>query len=613
MYELKTGNIMPRDYQIQAYDAVTQHLRKYTGPAFINGSVGSGKTIMIGMVAKRCQDVGWSCLILARQGELIDQTSTTLWEMETKNSIFSASLNKKSLTFPVVAGTEGTIARALHTELKGHKFDVLQIDECHMVDWEDVISDEPTGQYAIIINEMLKRNPKMRIIGYSGSPYRSSESIVGPFWKKQLENFDTDYLVKRGYLKPISYGFGHDDTQYDLSEWKSTGELGTKDFTKADLIAMQHKILKEGTTTQKIMMEVQQLTNGRGGVLITCAGKKHCEEAAKYLPDGSYGIVTDQMSTKKRKKLLDDSREGKVKFILQVGCLTTGVNVPIWDTIVILRNIGSLTLLTQLIGRGLRTYFRSRKLEKEFFATNPDQNEYRQELISASTAPDCLVLDYSSTMECLGELYQNPILEEAQLSKGKFKSELINCGDPSCTQQNSMYARRCIGDDNSSADGRCEYFWQFIACHKCECKNDTAARFCRACQQQLIDPNAKLTGKHYTDADLKKVLNMHIGMTRDGEGVLIIYKLENDEQATEVFYPFSKNPIAKKLWRAKFVFKHVNGMAFRGRVLACRSAGAIVGQKAIFDVPDMITHRLNDKKRSVINRKVFLSGREEID
>ncbi|MGB1291779.1 MAG: DEAD/DEAH box helicase, partial [Pseudoalteromonas sp.] len=329
-----------------------------------------------------------------------------------------------------------------------------------------------------------------------------------------------------------------------------------------------------------------------------------------YLPENSYGIVTDDLSTKKRKAVLDGARDGSIKYVLQVGCLTTGVNVPRWDCVVILRNIGSLTLLTQLIGRGLRTFFESAKLAKQFFATEPHENELRQDIIAASTAPDCLVLDYSSTMDNLGEMYQNPILEEAQLSKGKFKAELIEC--PSCRAQNSQYARRCIGEDESSIDGRCELFWQYIEC-ECGVKNDTAARFCRACNKQLIDPNAKLTGKHYTELDLKKVFQMTFGPTRCGNGVLIKYVLPNNEIATEVFWPFSDNKIARQLWKTKFVVKHINGFEFRSKILRCRTVGQIIGLKAVFDVPTHITHRLNDNKRSIINRKVFNSGREEIE
>ena len=607
-YELETGSFVPRDYQIEAYTAAANAIKKYSGPVFITASVGAGKSAMIGMVCKRAQDVGMRCLVLARQGEIIDQTSTELWGMDVKNSVYSASLNSKSTTFPIVCGTEGTIARALDKELKNFNTDILLCDENHQINWEDCLEDDPTTQYGKIIKELLRRNPKLRIIGLSGSPYRESESIVGPFWKSEIANFDTQYLIKRGYLKPLAFGFGAGNIDYDLEEFKSTGEQGIKDFTSKELVSMQRKILSEGTKTEAIMLEVIALAKSRGGVLVTCSGKRHCEEASRHLPDGSYGVVTDDISTKKRKEILDKAKSGEIKYVLQVACLSTGINIPRWDTVVLLRRIGSLTLLTQLIGRGLRTYFENKKLQKSFYGTRPEENELRQQIISASTAPDCMILDYSSTLESLGEIYLNPILESAQLSKGKFKAQLIDC--PSCQTQNSQFARRCIGEDASSTDGRCEHFWQSVTC-KCGALNDTSARFCRSCDAQIIDPNANLNRKHYTDADLKEVLKMTIGLTRCGNGILSRYELPDNEIATEVFYPFSDNRIAKMLWKNNFVFKHVNGLEFRRRILSCRSAGAIIGQKAIFDIPSMITHRVNDNKKSVINRKVFRSGREE--
>jgi superfamily II DNA or RNA helicase len=609
MSTLELGEFQGRDYQYISYNAVAAVIRNYKGPVFVTAATGSGKTLMMTMVARRCQDVGMRCLILARQGELVEQSSTTLWRAGVKNSIYSASLNSKSTTFPTIAASEGTFCRALHGELRNFSTDILLIDEAHMVDWQDCLLDEPETQYGKIIKELQKRNPKLRIIGYTGSPYRSSESIKGPFWKEEIANFDTPYLVGRGYLKPTIFGFGHDDVQYDLSQWKSTGEEGIRDFTKTELTEMQKHILSEGTKTQQIMIEVEKLAKDRGAVMITCAGKKHCLEVSKYLPDGSFGIVTDDLSTKKRKAILDQTREGEIKYLIQIGCLSTGVDLPIIDTIVLLRNVGSLTLLIQLIGRGLRPHIKSKKLARSYFATQPEDNELRQDIIAASTAPNALVLDYSSTLESLGEMYMNPLLEDAQLSKGKFKAELIEC--PSCSAQNSQFARRCIGDNLNSSDGRCEWFWQSIAC-ECGVKNDTAARFCRSCQKQLIDPNAKLSRTHYTDADLKQVQKMTIGLTRCGNGILIRYILAEDETATEVFYPFSDNRISKMLWKNNFVFKHLNGLEFRGRVLRCRTATQIIGLKAVFDIPSQITHRLNDKKKSVINRKVFLSGREEI-
>lgn len=607
---LETGGIIPRDYQWLAYNETAHHIRHYSGPAFIEASVGAGKTVMIGMIAKRCQDVGMPVLVLARQGELIDQTAKTLWDLGVKNSIFSASLGIKSRTFPVICGTEGTVCRALDNELEDFTPGLILIDECHTVNWEDVLQDEPETQYGKIIKAMLDRNPKLRILGYSGSPFRGVESIVGDFWKKRLTDIGTEYLVKRGYLTPTTFGFGHDDIQYDLSDWKSNGEEGAKDFTSKELQAMQRKILKEGTTTQRIMLEVQEIARDRKGVLITCAGKRHCEEAAKFLPEGSYGIVTESISTKARKEILDKARNEELKYVFQVGCLTTGVDVKPWDTIVILRNIGSLTLLVQLIGRGLRPYIKDQDILSEYLQTSPEQDERRRELLSASDAPDCLVLDYSGTMHELGELYQNPILEAAELERAKINNDYITC--PKCSTQNSSFARRCIGVDVRSMDGRCEFFWQSVPCKECNAENDIAARDCRQCGAQLIDPNANLSGKHYTEGDYKKVLGFDMRLTKNKEGVIAEYRMANNETAIEVYYPKSAKKIARTMWVQKFAKVHVRDTNFRSKAAYEWPATTIVKMKAVFDVPTHITHRVNDKGKSVIHKKRFRTGREDV-
>jgi DNA repair protein RadD len=352
---------------------------------------------------------------------------------------------------------------------------------------------------------------------------------------------------------------------------------------------MEKKILNSHTTTQKIMIEVQELTKDRNGVLITCAGKKHCEEAAHVLPEGTYGIVTDQTAKNKRAQILKDAKEGRLKYVLQIGCLTTGVNIPRWDTIVILRKIGSLTLLTQLIGRGLRL---------------PEQgHDYQKE--------NCLILDYSSTMQELGQLYHSPILEKAELQRARQSGDLITC--PRCSTENSKYARRCVGESSEAVDGRCDFFWISKTCLACGTLNDTAARECRKCDAQLIDPNENLSGKHYTDDDLQNVVKMDVYLTKNQQGVLVRYLLESGEKPIEVFWPDPKNQIARKIWKMKFVFKHVRDNAWRSKVLRMVTATSIVNNKAVFDVPTQITWRKNTKGKDIIHRKIFRSGREEID
>jgi len=576
------NGVILRPYQVEAHEATAAAIRKYEGPFFLNMSVGAGKTLSIAAVCKRFNELGMTVLVLARQGELVEQDSNDCWLVGCANSVFSASLNRKSLRHPIVFGTEGTVARALESEMRSFTPNAILIDECHMVD-----ASEDSSQYMAIINEMKRRNPKLIVIGYTGSPYRGTTSIVGDFWKKEVYRKDMDSLVGEGYLVPAIYG-DHIEG-YDLSEFKPEYSDGAAEFTREQMLSMQRKIHKELSKTQSIMHEVMELTRDRLGVLITCSGAKHCEEAASVLPEGSFGIVTDQTSTKTRRKILDDARTGRIKYVLQIGCLTTGVNVPYWDTNVILRRIGSLTLLTQLIGRTARLL-------------KPEQID------SGMVKNDHLVLDYAGTFESLGELYFNPMLEYAELARATKTGELITC--PECGTMNSSHARRCIGRDASSRDGRCSFFWISRDCPHCGEKNDIAARYCRSCDGILIDPNAKLTGKAYSADDWKPVTKMEIEPCKNG-GIVVKYHTDSElddgrpEIASMYFNPWSNNATAKRIYESQFVNRHINDWGWRKKFSALPNAQAVMKMRAMLDIPTHITHRLNDDGKSIVHGMKF--------
>lgn len=417
---IHTGEIEPRPYQWLVYEKTAEVIRKFgkqPKPSYVTASVGAGKTIMIAMIARRFQDMGWEGLVIARQGEIIEQDAEELWNLSVKNSLFSASLGRKAYAYPLIAGTEGTIINGLFdktaddgTVIKSLLSDFtpryILVDECHQVNWQDIISEQPETQYGVIMNELNRRckakyDHEVIVIGYTGSPFRGVESIKGAYWKHEIVNISTKYLVDLGFLVPTIFG-GQDieDLQYDLHEFASSDVDGVQDFTDSQLKEMQEEILKQGTLTQKIMLKVMELTRDRLGVLITCAGKKHCKEAAKYLPEGSYSIVTEDMGQKARRKALKDAATGRKKYTLQIGCLTTGVNIPYWDTSVILRKIMSLTLLTQLLGRPMRLL-------------KPDQ------IAAGLVKENHLCLDFTGTMFELGGLYEDPILEEAEAQRAK--------------------------------------------------------------------------------------------------------------------------------------------------------------------------------------------------
>ena len=614
----KYGKIKTRPYQQYAIDKAIESFKtselstieweneslSLAKPMLTVASVSSGKTIMIAALCKHVTDRGGRVLVLSRQAEIIEQDSIDCWLAECKNSLYSASLGKKSTVYPVVMGTEGTVSRALlkdlaywnnddiePSEMSECVFDLVLIDEVQHVDFES-----PTSQYMVIIKELVRRNPKVRIHGLTGTDYRGITPIVGSsneyLWRGRTANISQEYLTGMGYLMPCVFGFGEEDAQYDLSEWKSDGNQGTKDFTAKELQEMESAMLKAETTTEKIIIDLVAKTKSRNGVLITCSGKRHCKEAARFLPKGSYAIITDDMSSKSRRNALKKAYDGDIKYVLQINALTTGVNCPIWDTIVILRKIGSLTLLVQLIGRGLRLL-------------KPEQ-------VSAGIKKeDCLVLDYSDTMSDLHDLYENPLLDEADLSKSRQNQDTITCPKENCQTENGAGAVRCRGEHGGV---RCDFFFKSRLCEPfyvngvlkdegCGAENAPTARQCRICGNTLIDPNEKLSGKHYTANDFVPVNRMQMIPCKN-DGVLIIYMMANGEEAKIFHNPFSKNQIAKRIWNAEFVKHHAITPQLKKKVRAARNAGELCQLEDELNTVAAITHRTNDKGKSVIAKYI---------
>jgi len=612
----KLGKITPYPFQWDIAQNMLGHIRKVLKgeiepeAAFINGFVSAGKTIIGGIIARHCEKVGARLLILARTGELVEQDSDEVWNMGGKSSVYSASLGVKSTHYNVVVGTEGTVANALDTDFATWIPHVILIDECHEVNWESVINNDES-QYARIINHFKRINPKVAIVGMTGTPYRGVESIKGPFWKTEIkltdgQAIDRKFLVDKEYIVPTIFGFGHDDAQYDIKGFDPENELGTKEFSDSQLEEMHAQM--NMSNTQAIMREVQEVMKSRHCAIITCAGKKHCEEAASCLPEDEYAIITDSTPSRERRLILKGAKNGELnsrgtfryKYLVQVSVLTTGINLPLVDTSIILRRIGSLTLLVQLLGRGMRLL-------------KPEHIE------AGYTKTDHLVLDYTSTMSAMAELFNDPILEEAQLSHAKQNGEYITC--PICSTQNSVHARRCIGTDTigDQPDNRCGHWWKFRTCDDevingikigvgCGHKNDIAARECSNCGKYLIDPNARLTKKHYSDADWRPVVGWHlevIGKNNDAIKVtyyLDVYGIDGEQEVAEVIY-WAIFAGGAHVWKSKFIGKHVKKGLWQ-KAVTCKDINKLV-QKDLWKDPQFITHRKNEKGQSIVHGVTF--------
>lgn len=619
----------PYPYQYAVYDVTAQAIKHYKGPFVVKASVSAGKTVMISMIAKRIMQMTIAghqaqALVIARQAEIVEQDHKEMRNFAVPNSVYCAGLGLKSSFYPVVTGSVGTVVNALTDKLADFAPLFLLIDECHQVNVDDLIASELAGEetiedmkeagradYTIIIRELQRRalakyGTKLRIIGYTGTDYRSTQPIINPdystpgFWRAAVCDISMDYLEKVGSIVPTTFGISK--LKYNLEQFKAIGGEGCAEFSGADMDAMQEAIEAQNTLTAQIMQEVYELTLDRNGVLVTCAGVEHCKQAARALPPGvSYAIITDDTNARQRRKILKDANHGKIKFIFQIGCLTTGVNVPFWDTSVILRKIGSLTLLVQLLGRGVR-------ILKDF---HHDLGFVKE---------DHLVLDYGGAMDDLGAMYFNPILEAYTYSRDKENAETKHCPHG---HENGKHARRCIWEDPHTG-ARCGHWFISRTCgvkkdhagrvlsEGCGAKNDVAARFCSVCGDTLIDPNEALSNKHYTVDDYCKVVSFEVEPARGDGAIGFKYMLEQDGtqfKAWEIFHPGSKSPQARKAWLHHGILKHCVDPEGIKALKKAHTALDVMDAAAYILPPIKVTHRKRGGK-DVITRKVFFEDLE---
>lgn len=611
--------------------------REIHPPTIVSASVSSGKSVMIAECAKAVKEAALSkekpstvfVMVIQNQGLLCEQNSSAAWDIGLNNSVFSASCGgRKSTHYSVVYGTIGTIARALDTyrfsaytpeellltpeqRFRLNKWfpDLILIDEVHQVPFEN-----PESQYMKVIDHFYSQKPHMRMAGMTGSPFRSTNSIVGNtpdhLWKSvaSIQPTDpeypeggvgdgiisTEFSIDQGWIVAPTFGYADDeDTHYDYSHLSTE----TWDYDESELDA----VVSDKALCLAICADFVRKTIDRRGVLIFAATKRHTRQIAAALkllgvdPE-QIGIITESTPQKDQTRILKAAKAGKMKFVINVSVLTTGINIPEWDTCVLMRPIASIVLLIQAIGRVLRLLFGDGDmpmLERDALTA-----ELRKLLIAASDKPDALVLDYAGVLDTLGHLYSNPILEQADLDKAKKEGkDLITC--PACQTMNSPHARRCIG---GGLVNRCEHFFHYRECQSCHEKNDQVARECRSCRRLLIDPNKALTGKHYTEGESIPVRSMKAGHGSGGK-LWFRYELSTGDTPMEIFYPHAgdNKKVNNIIW-GKFVDALPIDQRSRLRLRAMK-AETVMENIELIPVPAELSARKKGSRWSIGRRK----------
>jgi DNA repair protein RadD len=570
-----------RDYQQTAVDNVVKYFKKKRAPAVVVLPTGAGKSLVIAELARVAKG---RVLVLAHVKELVEQNYEKYISHGLSAGIFSASLGKKDRSHKAIFGSVQSIARA--SDEFFDDFSLLVIDECHRV------ADEGATQYQEVIKKLRERNPGICILGLTATPYRLGLGWIYEFsqtgeikteqprfFKQCVFELPLSYMIKNKYLTaPVKVDIPV--TSYDFSELSEKDRMYT--------VAEVEEILKtQKRLTPFIIKNIMDITQryDRQGVMIFGASVRHAEEILSYLPPEDCRLVVGDTEMAVRNQTIQDFKQKKFKYLVNVSVLTTGFDAPHVDVIAILRPTESNSLYQQIVGRGLRL---------------------------SDGKKECYVLDYTG----MGHDIYAPEVSEKRPAKDAVP---VNIPCPQCGFENVFwgyadsdgevlehFGRKCKGAAQDPATYEitpCGFRFRLKLCHSCGAENDVTAQACEKCKAALVDADAKLK-----QAKLSK--NAHVltpdritfdeRLDKNSNPYLEIRYYDYDAQYISEAHFFS-NPTSIKKFNINFLRSHLKRPELAFEFMTPKD---VIKYQRLFRLPAFVIARKQDKFWK-ITEKVF--------
>ena len=311
----------------------------------LQAPTGAGKTEIAAAVVKGALAKNGRVIFTVPALSLIDQTVDLFWKRGIDD--IGVIQSKHELTngrAPVQIASVQTLAHRVIPRAT-----VVVIDEVHKL----------FKFYARWLADPLWSD--VPFIGLSATPWTRG---LGNLFDTLIVASTTQQLIAEGFLSPFRV-FG--PTHPDLS----TVRVQAGDYVESDL----SRVMRDGVLVADVIDTWRRLAEGRP-TFVFAVDRAHARDlAGAFLESGIDTEYIDMNTTMaEREAIRAKFHSGSVKVVVNVGCLTTGVD---WDVrcIVLARPTKSEMLYVQMIGRGLRI---------------------------AEGKDDCLILDHSDTTERLG-------------------------------------------------------------------------------------------------------------------------------------------------------------------------------------------------------------------
>lgn len=337
----------PRKYQEESLDAVWRYINICETYPLVVAPTGSGKSIMIAMLADKIASNGGRLIVTAHRKELLKQNAKAyrLVSGGQDYGFYSAGLKAKCTDKPVIfAGIQSVFKRA--TEFGDRQF--LLCDEVHRID-----SSKDTTQYMTFLKDLSSINRWFRCVGYTATPYRTGTGCIvenGIFgdiaheteiWRlMEMDPSPLARLVSKASIAKI------DQSKLKIARGEFTESSMEEAFMEGDNVL--------DACTEMIAMADQQ---DRKHCIIFGVSVKHCTKIAEIIRDLTgepVGEIYGHTLPLERDMTLRSFGEKKLRWMVNCNVLTEGFDAPHIDLVAFMRATTSPGLFAQGAGRGMR-------------------------------------------------------------------------------------------------------------------------------------------------------------------------------------------------------------------------------------------------------------------
>lgn len=367
-----------RPYQTAALDATRAQLKQYNSTVVVLPT-GLGKTVFAAKLIAEWEQ--GNTLFLAHTKELINQAADKLGvelgyrpgvEMGTR-AVEVGGLWQGGLS--IVGSVQSMYGDRRLEKYSKFPFGLIVVDECH---------HSTSSTYKKVVGYFQALNPNMKVVGITATPNRSDGTALGLMFESVAYQMSINDAVTDGWLVPVDQEYVVVDSLSLDGVKTGKNEFGEADFAQGQLEA----VMVQEEMLHKLAVPTLEKVGDRPTLVFT-ASVRHAHELAAVLnryKENSAVAVDGTTQQERRQEIVRDFADGKIQFLCNCAVLTEGFDAPKCAAVVMGRPTKSLTLYTQMLGRGLRPL-------PNTVDGVPDAGDRRLAILT-SDKPKCMVLDF---------------------------------------------------------------------------------------------------------------------------------------------------------------------------------------------------------------------------